>query len=232
MEKEFLIKSWMAEDLLGEMQHKDVEIIGEKYFDNLVVHSFFQEFEKDENDKSVISCKMHEIVHDFSQYLRRTKGLMVATSNAEELNMNSKEKARHLTLIHNEAAAIPAPVFDVKKLRSLHLILNDTSTVGASLAKLLDRMTCLRILSFKYMNCGYKGSIKRIPKKIGNLRHLGYLNLEGNTDLEKLPETVCGDEFLGTSCLSPSSSTNNKIAFPALKKLKFHSIKEWEKWMR
>ncbi|KAE8696417.1 Cc-nbs-lrr resistance protein, putative isoform 1 [Hibiscus syriacus] len=191
IEKDFLIKSWMAEGLLGEMQHKDAEIIGEEYFDNLVVHSFFQEFEKDENDNSIISCKMHEIVHDFGRYLRRTMSLMVASSNVEEFNMASKENARHLTLIHDEAAAIPAPVFNVKKLRSLHLNLNDTSTIGASLAKLLDRMTCLRILSFKDMNCGYKCSIKAIPKEIGNLLHLRYLNLEGNTDLEKLPETVC-----------------------------------------
>ncbi|KAK8524859.1 hypothetical protein V6N12_029712 [Hibiscus sabdariffa] len=175
--------------LLGEMQHKDVEIIGEEYFDNLVVHSFFQEFEKDENDNSIISCKMHEIVHDFTLYLRRTKSLLVESNNAEELNMDCK--ARHLTLIHDEAVAIPAPLFDVKKLRSLHLNLNDTSAVGASLAKLLDRLTCLRILSFKDMNSGYKGSIKVIPKEIGNLLHLRYLNLEGNTDLEKLPETVC-----------------------------------------
>ncbi|KAE8705174.1 hypothetical protein F3Y22_tig00110430pilonHSYRG00365 [Hibiscus syriacus] len=90
--------------------------------------------------------------------------------------MNSKEKACHLTLIHDEAAAIPAPVFDVKSCVA-DLILNDTSTVGASLAKLLDRMTCLRILSFKYMNVDtkvlYKSYelLRRIGKLI-NVRHL------------------------------------------------------------
>ncbi|XVF25084.1 hypothetical protein REPUB_Repub13aG0183400 [Reevesia pubescens] len=146
IEKDLLIKSWMAQGFLGETQHKDMETIGEEYFDNLVLHSFFQEFEKDENDDSIISCKMHDIVHDFAQYLRRTKSLMVASNNVEELNIDSyQENARHLTLIHDETIAIPDPIFNLKKLRSLQLNFNDTSAVSASLAKLLDQLTCLRI---------------------------------------------------------------------------------------
>ncbi|EOY27016.1 NB-ARC domain-containing disease resistance protein, putative [Theobroma cacao] len=192
IEKDFLIKSWMAQGFLGETQHKDMEIIGEEYFDNLVIHSFFQEFVKDENDDCIISCKMHDIVHDFAQYLRRNKSFLVASNNIEELDIESyQENARHLTLIHDEPVAIPDPIFNVKKLRSLHLNLNDSSAVRASLAKLLDQLTCLRILSFKDMNFGFKTSINAIPKEIGKLMHLRYLNLEGNSELEKLPETVC-----------------------------------------
>ncbi|XWS16260.1 hypothetical protein CRYUN_Cryun34aG0069800 [Craigia yunnanensis] len=199
IEKDLLIKSWMALGFLGETEHKDMEIIGEEYFDNLVIRSFFHEFEKDENEDSIISCKMHDIVHDFAQYLRRTKNFMVASNNVEELNTDSyQENARHLTLILDETVAIPNPIFNAKKLRSLQLYLNDTSVVGASLAKLLDQLTCLRILSFKDMNYGFKRSIKAIPKEIGKLMHLRYLNLEGNTDLENLPETVCDLIYLQT----------------------------------
>ncbi|XVF25086.1 hypothetical protein REPUB_Repub13aG0183600 [Reevesia pubescens] len=192
IEKDLLIKSWMAQGFLGETQHKDMEIIGEENFDNLVLHSFFQEFEKDENDDGIISCKMHDIVHDFAQYLSRTKSFMVASNNVEELNIDSyQENARHLTLIHDETVAIPDPIFNLKKLRSLQLNLNDTSAISASLAKLLDQLTCLRILSFKDMNYGFKSSIKAVPKEIVKLMHLRYLNLEENSDLEKLPEAIC-----------------------------------------
>ncbi|XVF86761.1 hypothetical protein PTKIN_Ptkin18bG0068800 [Pterospermum kingtungense] len=41
------------------------------------------------------------------------------------------------------------------------------------------------------MNYGFKRSIKEVPKEIEKLLHLRYLNFEGNTDLENLPETVC-----------------------------------------
>ncbi|XVF26901.1 hypothetical protein REPUB_Repub14bG0060300 [Reevesia pubescens] len=39
IEKDMLIKLWMAQDFLGETQHKDMEIIGEEYFDNLAMRS-------------------------------------------------------------------------------------------------------------------------------------------------------------------------------------------------
>ncbi|XP_022714536.1 uncharacterized protein LOC111274167 [Durio zibethinus] len=199
LEKDLLIKSWMAQGFLGETQHKDMEIIGEEYFDNLVIHSFFQEFEKDENEDSIISCKMHDIVHDFAQYLRRMKSFMVASNNVEELKMDSyQENVHHLTLIHDEAVAIPNAIFNVKKLRSLQLNLNDNSAVSASLAKWLDQLTCLRILSFKDMDYGVKSSIKAIPKEIGKLMHLRYLNLEGNSELERLPDSLCDLCYLQT----------------------------------
>ncbi|XVE51991.1 hypothetical protein DITRI_Ditri02bG0084200 [Diplodiscus trichospermus] len=192
IEKDLLIKSWMAQGFLGETQHKDMEIIGEEYFDNLVIHSFFQEFEKDENEDSIISCRMHDIVHDFAQYLRRTKSFFMASNNFEELNLNSYlENAYHLTFFHDETVAIPNPIFKAKKLRSLQLNLKDTPVVSASLAKLLDQLTCLRMLNFKDMNYGFKSSIKAIPKEIGQPMHLRYLNLEGNSDLQKLLENVC-----------------------------------------
>lgn len=142
------------------------------------------------NDDSIISCKMH----DFAHYLRRAKSFVVASNDVEELNRDSNlENAHHLTLIHDENVAITNTIFNAKKLRSLQLNLNDTSVVSASLIKLLDQSTCLRILSFEDMNYGFKSSVKAVPKEIGKLMHMRYLNLEGNTDLEILPETTVCD---------------------------------------
>ena len=46
-----------------------MENIGEKYFEILVMRSFFQDFKKDNYDGKIVSCKMHDIVHDFAQLM-------------------------------------------------------------------------------------------------------------------------------------------------------------------
>lgn len=69
-EKDELIKLWMAQGYLGLDQNKEIEIIGEEYFNSLAMRSFFQEFVKDD-DGSILKCKMHDIVHDVAQYLVR-----------------------------------------------------------------------------------------------------------------------------------------------------------------
>ncbi|KAK6268150.1 hypothetical protein QUC31_012310 [Theobroma cacao] len=146
--------------------------------------------EKDDYAFTVDQSRRHDLEPERERPIT-TSFIDVSDIRGRDRDKNVLENARHLTLIHDEPVAIPDPIFNVKKLRSLHLNLNDSSAVSASLAKLLDQLTCLRILSFKDMNFGFKTSINAIPKEIGKLMHLRYLNLEGNSELEKLPETVC-----------------------------------------
>ncbi|XVF86758.1 hypothetical protein PTKIN_Ptkin18bG0068500 [Pterospermum kingtungense] len=84
IEKDSLIKSWMAQGLLRETEGNTTEIVGEEYFENLAMRSFFQEFEKDEHDDSIIRCKMHDIVHEFAQFLRKTECLLVSSNGIEK----------------------------------------------------------------------------------------------------------------------------------------------------
>ncbi|KAI5337396.1 hypothetical protein L3X38_016667 [Prunus dulcis] len=59
-----LIEFWMSQNYLNSIGNKEKEAVGEMYFDNLVMRSFFQEFEKD-NLGNIWGCKMHDVVHDF-----------------------------------------------------------------------------------------------------------------------------------------------------------------------
>ncbi|KAH9751836.1 Integrase catalytic domain-containing protein [Citrus sinensis] len=68
MYKEELISLWMAQGYLNAEEYEEMEIIGEECFNILAARSFFQEFEKNDDD-DIMRCKMHDIVHDFAQFL-------------------------------------------------------------------------------------------------------------------------------------------------------------------
>uniref|UniRef100_A0A2N9GIG0 Disease resistance protein RGA3 n=1 Tax=Fagus sylvatica TaxID=28930 RepID=A0A2N9GIG0_FAGSY len=59
-----LVEMWMAQGYINSKE--DMEIIAREYFENLAIRSFFQDFEKDEDDGQIRGCKMHDIVHDFA----------------------------------------------------------------------------------------------------------------------------------------------------------------------
>ncbi|XP_021293865.1 putative disease resistance protein RGA3 [Herrania umbratica] len=195
IEKDLLIKLWMAQGFLGEMQGTKMETVGEEYFDNLAMRSFFQEFEKDEDDDSIIRCKMHDIVHEFAQLLRKAECFLVASNGIEEQIVDCYyENARHLTFIlDDEHVAIPNPIYNLKKLRSLRVDLShfDLSNLKISVPRLFDQLTCLRMLDLSSKRFRQQSAIKGLPRAIGCLIHLRYLNLEGNKGLERLPETLC-----------------------------------------
>ncbi|XVF86762.1 hypothetical protein PTKIN_Ptkin18bG0068900 [Pterospermum kingtungense] len=195
IEKDFLIKSWMAQGFLGETEGNKMEIVGDEYFDNLAMRSFFQEFEKDEND-SIVRCKMHDIVHEFAQFLRKAECFVVSSNGVEMQRASSYHKnARHLTLIlDDEHVAIPSYFCNLTKLRSFLVDSSyyDPSTIYASLPTLFDKFRCLRMLDLSCSRFQRQSSIKELPEETGKLICLRYLNLEGNKRLKTLPERLCG----------------------------------------
>ena len=60
-----LIQLWMAQNYLSAKGPMNMEILGQQYFEVLAMCSFFQDFERNKDDGRIISCKMHDIVHDF-----------------------------------------------------------------------------------------------------------------------------------------------------------------------
>ncbi|XVE51986.1 hypothetical protein DITRI_Ditri02bG0083700 [Diplodiscus trichospermus] len=194
IEKDLLIKSWMAQGFLGETEGNKMEIIGEECFDNLAMRSFFQEFEKDENDGSIIRCKMHDMVHEFAQILRKTEFVVVTSNDIEKQRGACYHKnVRHLTLVlDDEHVAIPSYFYNMTKLRSLLVDSShyDLATLNASFPMLFYEFTCLRMLDLSCRSRS-QGSIEELPREIGKLIHLRYLNLKGNKRLKNLPETLC-----------------------------------------
>ncbi|XP_073133699.1 putative disease resistance protein RGA3 [Henckelia pumila] len=67
-----LIRIWMGQGFLYPTgtDWGDIEFKGREYFEVLAMLSFFQDFERGgDGDDRIISCKMHDLVHDYAQFL-------------------------------------------------------------------------------------------------------------------------------------------------------------------
>uniref|UniRef100_A0A6N2M1U9 Proteasome alpha-type subunits domain-containing protein n=1 Tax=Salix viminalis TaxID=40686 RepID=A0A6N2M1U9_SALVM len=86
-EKDELVKMWMAQGYVKGTGRRDMEVVGEQYFQVLAARSFFQDIKK--NYQEDIIFKTHDIVHDFAQYMTENECLTVDDNNLGEATMGT-----------------------------------------------------------------------------------------------------------------------------------------------
>ncbi|GAA0160310.1 antimicrobial response protein [Lithospermum erythrorhizon] len=187
-----LIKLWMAQGYLATARSdEEVELRGQEYFNDLAMRSLFQDFERDEFGEEVISCKMHDIVHDFAQYMAGKECLIMQNDSGS--NSSDSVQVRHFNWIASEEFTCIPSVCTTGKLRSFL-----ADSVPENLFQdLLSNLKHVRSLRLK------NADLYEIPKDISTLIHLRYLNLSDNP-LEELPEEVCDLINLETLDISES----------------------------
>ncbi|MED6171860.1 hypothetical protein PIB30_044722 [Stylosanthes scabra] len=104
-------------------------------------------------------------------------------------NMNKKKyvsvNPRHCTLNVASQSSLPKSIVYAAKLHTLIILSEYSSVDSTNLAILLSHMRRLRALGLS--SC----SIKELPRSVGELLHLRYLDLSFNQDLKKLPQAIC-----------------------------------------
>ncbi|CAB4297756.1 unnamed protein product [Prunus armeniaca] len=178
-----LIECWMSQEYLSMKGDKEKErMIGQRYFDNLVMRSFFQDFVKGRMDDDIIYCKMHDIVHDFVQFLTKNECfIMEVVESGKEKNMVVDNKVRHLNIMSTYNDSFPVSIYNCKGLRTL---LISTSKLPPLPSDSFSKLKSIRTLKLN------KNSIKEVPESIGGLVHLRYLDLSLNWELKELPDSV------------------------------------------
>ncbi|XP_068312386.1 putative disease resistance protein RGA3 [Pyrus communis] len=180
IDKDYLIELWMSQDYLyskGNIEKIIEKIIGQRIFDNLVMRSFFQDFEED-NKGNIRRCKMHDIMHDFLRFLTQNECFtMEGNDTMEPLG----DKIRHLTLVLAPKVTLSCVSFSNCYLRTLATFDSKFNVVDSSL-----------ISQFKYIRTlNLSGNyIEELPEMTGELVHLRFIDLSNNP-LKKLPNTVC-----------------------------------------
>ncbi|EYU45438.1 hypothetical protein MIMGU_mgv1a000800mg [Erythranthe guttata] len=202
-----IIRRWFAMGYLG--YGSDWEVRGREYFDKLAMRSLFQDFSKTSNldEESIASFKMHDIIHDFAQFLRNNVGSRMKETNCQTcspLLVSQVEKYRSLFL--------------TRELYDPHFCDGLTSVRLLSLRKCglegipeeIEKLIHLRWLDLSWNYFGAENGlksicklynlqfllvggckIKEIPREIGNLIQLKELDLSSNTVIEELPESMC-----------------------------------------
>ncbi|XP_012856114.1 PREDICTED: putative disease resistance protein RGA3 [Erythranthe guttata] len=200
-----LIIKWRAMGYLGSNAVDDWKVRGRGCFNNLTMRSLFQDFKKDGN--KIESFMMHDIVHDFAQFLRKDVGSRIKKTTCEEcspLLVSQVEKYRSslfqgkevldphvcdcltsvrlLDLRRCGLQAIPKEIEKLIHLRWLNLSYNEFAGDDLkSICKLYN-------LEFLWVDrCG----LQEIPLEIGNLSELIHLDLSWNRGLRELPESLC-----------------------------------------
>ncbi|KAL8490694.1 hypothetical protein ACS0TY_022625 [Phlomoides rotata] len=212
IEVESLIGNWMALGYLGS-NSDDMELKGKECFDVLAMRSLFQDFQYDKWDE-IYSCKMHDIVHDFVQYLRKSGreeagGVEVAV----EMNKSKRSQAcdpsqvsKHVDefcTLYCDGDSSPNRCDHVVHLRVLSLASCDLQGVPHEMDKLIhlrwldlsgnelsteDLKFIFQLYFLQTLNLS-DCSLEEIPNEICNLCHLRHLNLSENW-LKELPSEI------------------------------------------
>ncbi|CBI24815.3 unnamed protein product, partial [Vitis vinifera] len=220
-DKEKLILLWMAEGLLHPQQgdKRRMEEIGESYFDELLAKSFFQ---KSIKKKSYFV--MHDLIHALAQHVSE---VFCAQEEDDDRVPKVSEKTRHFLYFKSDYdRMVTFKKFEaITKAKSLRTFLEVKPSQYKPwyilskrvLQDILPKMRCLRVLSLR----GY--NITDLPKSIGNLKHLRYLDLSF-TMIQKLPESVCYLCNLQTMILRRYMSTYGIGRLKSLQRLTYFIV--------
>ncbi|KAM3704495.1 hypothetical protein ACB098_03G007900 [Castanea mollissima] len=180
-----LVYMWMAQGYIMSNTYMEMEVLAQDYIEKLVMHSLFQDFEKDKDEANIKNCKMHDIVHDFAQLMSKNECFIINFDM--ELASNYKN-ARHLRLENKSYFATPAKyqflesIYRAQNLRSLFLLSRSDELFTS-----YQHFRCLRALTLNGLNKDVSIEFLGLLEILIHLRYLDLVDYYGST----LPETIC-----------------------------------------
>ncbi|KAL7140232.1 hypothetical protein ABFS83_09G108100 [Erythranthe nasuta] len=198
-----LITKWMALGYLG--SHGDWKLRGREYFNKLAMRSLFQDFREGGLDEKMITFKIHDIVHDFAQFLKKNVGSRIKKTTCQTCNPMLVSKVEQYRSLFHYYAPDPHLCDRLTSLRLLKLRKCSLEGIPKEIEKLIhlrwldlgcneipnqDLKTICKLYNLQFLwidACG----LEEIPWEIGNLVHLIHLDLgDNNLYLDDL-EAIC-----------------------------------------
>ncbi|XP_059639072.1 putative disease resistance protein RGA3 [Cornus florida] len=207
IDKQQLIQLWCAHRFIGlSNENQEMEDVGDLYFIELLRRSFFQDERIDEFG-NIISCKMHDLIHDVAVLVAKSESLMV--------NLSTKEvppRIHHVSIdlpsLNDRPWEIPAPLLGAIGIRTFFwpaqgyysTVSYDVERENSVYAKIVSTFKRLRVLDL------HKLGFQTVPSCISKLTHLRYLDLSGNSGIKTLPNSITELPNLQTLKLSHCES--------------------------
>ncbi|PON93245.1 NB-ARC domain, LRR domain containing protein [Trema orientale] len=177
--RNILIRLWVGERFVQEMEGRTSEEVGECYFNELLNRSLIQVDER-YRDGRIKSCRVHDILREI--ILLKSKDQKFAAMTSEE-NRRSPDGVRRLSM-HRGTKIDSYKDNDVARLRSLLFFGEEDSVSGSFLYSFFNHG--LRLL--RVMDCS-GACLSKFPEEITRLYHLRYLSLR-NTSVTSVPRSI------------------------------------------
>uniref|UniRef100_A0A0D3HSE2 Uncharacterized protein n=1 Tax=Oryza barthii TaxID=65489 RepID=A0A0D3HSE2_9ORYZ len=202
-----LLRRWIAEGYIANNRDMPVEVVGERFFNELINRSMIQS-SKVSHGLKVDRCRVHGMMlHIILSKSIDENQLFVIKKHCNEV---PQSKIRHLVVNRWKKRD--------EKLENINLSLIRSLTVfGECPASLITpEMRMLRVLDLEDT-----ANLKNEDlKHIGKLRHLRYLGLRG-TDISKLPSSLQNLLYLETLDIQDTQVTQLPDGIAKLEKLRY-----------
>ncbi|KAM5559922.1 putative disease resistance protein RGA3 [Rosa sericea] len=163
-EREDLIQHWMAQGWLHPSKEREMEDIGEEYFNILLENSFFQDVTRDYYG-NIIYCKMHDLVHDVAERVSKSWQERGRSFVGDQVFLPSFQTLRVLGLYGPNIKELPVSIGKMKHLRYLDISDTRITTLPKSIGKLYNLQT-LKMEGLR---------LKELPKELLNLINLRHI---------------------------------------------------------
>jgi Leucine-rich repeat (LRR) protein len=228
-DKSGLIQLWMAQGFVKSCdgQNRCLEEVGNEYFMDLLWRSFFQEARTD-NFGDINYCKMHDLMHDLAISVA---GSLITT--LDNMKRNLHEKTRHISVVDYydfDASSITTSLCKASSIRTF--LCNPTSFfTRLSPSTVVNFLDCEAIFSsskFLRVLDLHERNHELLPRSIGKLMHLRYLDLSDNENLKKLPNCIIRLQNLQTLKLRSCKNLELPSSIGELKHLRYLDL-SWNK---
>ncbi|KAI9116451.1 hypothetical protein K1719_012618 [Acacia pycnantha] len=162
----------------SEIQIRSWKMLGMGTSCELLSRCLFQDVKRDSFGE-IKKCKMHDLIHDLALSITRNECYFVKSEKMEEENIG--DGIRHLSSHFDGDWEFQFGNVKTKRVRTIlspkgqcYFIRSRSTTSLPKHLRVLD-------LANEWLE---------IPKNIGNLKHLRYLDLSGNLELKKLPQGI------------------------------------------
>ncbi|XP_065621455.1 putative disease resistance protein RGA3 isoform X2 [Quercus suber] len=192
MKKDEVIQYWMAEGFLELAKEVNMvmEDIGNMYFNILLATSFFQNARMDDYG-NIISCKMHDLVHDFALSISKSESLILEGEPVD--NVISIQPL----FVRFDSKTAPGTSFSGDGFIKVRTLISENFNFDI----MLSNFRCLRVLKLSshrlpdsieqliHLRLLDIYQIKQLPKSITKLYNLQTLRIEGS-HVRELPEDL------------------------------------------
>ncbi|KAA8518161.1 hypothetical protein F0562_015635 [Nyssa sinensis] len=180
--REVFINLWIAQGFIHSPNgNRQLEDVGNLYFNELLSRFCFQDV-AEAFDGEILACKIHNLVHDLAQ--------SVAGEECSNVKFDTKfisDRVRHILFDEEDLSGreFPESLRKGKKMRTFSYSVS-VKPIGKSFVETItSSFRHLRVLVLNYLE------LEELPRSIGKLRQLRYLNLSHNCNIKALPNSIC-----------------------------------------